>query len=212
MKNTFQGHDVEQKGTDPPIRYTMKSVSCMESSFGAATQNFCCEMLRWDDYRQVTNVQDGTPSMVSLFCPNGQYLPPFRGHTVPMPSQNGSNDVLVKCIIATDELQGSKQQDFSIEMLRYDDYAAIGLITTPAGEKKMVDLFFKPPPFAAHVVEIPLTTGEKSVCYIKCITSTPAKCGAASQNMSPEMLRWDDVRAAANIADGLPTMASIFGA
>ncbi len=209
-KMSFTGHKVEQKAAGAePITYVLKSVGCTETSFGAPVQNFCPEMQRWDDYRAAAHIQDGLPSLVATFCPNGRWQQVFSGHSVRMPSQTGPSDVRIKSIMATQELMGATDQNFTPEMMRYDDYAEIGL--APKLPTTMAAAFLKQPPFTGHIVDVPLPSGEKSVLLVKCITAAAGLCGAARQPFSPEMLRWDDIRAASRINDGTPPMSSLCG-
>ena len=201
---TFLGHRVVMKadGAEPTV-LLIKSLSCMAALSGAPEQPFSAEMQRWDDYRVAANINDGTQSMVALFCPGGKWTPPFQGHT------SGASNTVMMSITAKPELEGAPCQDLTPEMLRYDDYAELGL--APKLPSTLQATFFKEPPFAGHTVEVLTPSGERTQSLIMCITATAAKCGAEVQNFTPEMLRWDDVRAA-GAPDGQATLRSVWGA
>lgn len=141
---------------------------------------------------------------------------PYAPVTVQVAKTNGETETFVlKCIAISEGQYGSGQQNLTQEMLHFDDYMRNSAPTAAApspmvgGHKSMESIFRT---FYGHGVETFSNSGERIPLLLKCLTTTEQSYGAAIQNLSCEMLHWDDYCLAENIQQSGQTMKSLFSA
>ncbi|KAH9593101.1 hypothetical protein LSM04_001210 [Trypanosoma melophagium] len=138
--------DAFSLNTELPFKgYTFKAQKCDITAYSVAvnpnfsdssTQTFCGEMQHWDDYREINNIRDGTPSMKELFYPKV-----FCGcELYILDSKKRLTVAKSMCIAALRKNFGKDVQPLYTEMLHWDDYQVNnGILPDP----KMEDLFGK---------------------------------------------------------------------
>ncbi|CUG94083.1 Hypothetical protein, putative [Bodo saltans] len=180
----------------------MKAKVCHPSLFGYQTQNLSSEMLHWDDYCEFVE-----PQAVKQASMKEQFqLLPFAPVTSQVTKTNGEVESFVfKCVAIVEGQYGASSQNLSQDMIHYDDYMKeIGQV--PAGPS--LESTFKT--FYGHSVETFSSNGERVPLIIMCTLATEQACGAPVQNVSSEMLHWDDYCAAENIPQNSQTMKELF--
>ena len=108
---------------------TVKSIVCEGKNFGLSTQNFSSDMLRWDDYRQLKSINDGTPALKPTFDTNTegmmQHGLPFAGHREIISKAGATGQAekinnLLKVFVCHPRLGATPAQNFCSEMERWD--------------------------------------------------------------------------------------------
>lgn len=181
----WPGHSVEGKD----IHMMVKCMVCLPALCGADKQEYCLEMLHWDDWCTANNAAPvGTKSMKDLF-----ESIPFVGTTCIQKKSGEIEKYLLKCIAIADNQCGAPVQDLNQDMIHYDDYVSQHQAALPpgvlSGGSSLASRFAG---FYGHTVHTSTAQGESMTIVIECMVAEPALCGAAEQNFSTEMLHWDD--------------------
>lgn len=186
--------------TDGANIILVKSRVCPSAMFGCATQNFSIEMLHWDDYcESIEPPAVKQPSMKEQF-----EVIPFAPVTSQIAKTSGETETFVfKCIAIGDGQYGSSHQNLQHEMIHYDDY----MRDNGNAGTSMESLFRS---FYGHSVDSFSTNGDRVPLLIKCITAAEQNYGAPTQNLSIEMLHWDDYCVAENIEQNGQKMKGLF--
>ena len=217
--------------------YELRSIACHPKYFGASESNFCTEMQRWDDYKAAKGISDGVSvSLRTTFDtleegsikPNGARFISHRYREEK--SSREKIDFTFMSFPCFPHLFGAPEQNFSTEMLRWDQMREMKKIND--NSPCLQDCFFAVPPppavpreaipfptsnasgyvngkFVGFLVHSRTSTGETHF-VVKSIVCKGANEGQAIQNLSTEMIRWDDYRQAKSINDGTPSMQQTF--
>ena len=205
--------------------YELRSLACHPKNFGAPEINFSTEMQRWDDYKLVKKMDDGFgQTLKSCFdtLEEGSLKPTgarFTQHRFREEKGRDKIDFTIKSFPCFPHLFGTATQNFSTEMLRWDQMREAKKIND--GTPSLYEQFFtseevgadpsgyKDGKFVGYLVTTKVASGEQSFA-IKSIACKGANEGQANQNLSTEMIRWDDYRQAKSINDGTPGMQQTF--
>ena len=191
MTTKFSHHAVNStKSTGERESFLIKCITCSPELYALPKQNFSVEMQRWDDVRVMNQIDDRTPNLKAKFFE----APKFVAHEVNYQKSSGESEkLLICCITCTQECLATSSQNFSTDMLRWDDYRET--LNLQDGTPVMNTLQQCQPTtkkFSFHSVTIKTASGEQQSFQIKNILATAEECGKAHQPVSLEMLRWDD--------------------
>lgn len=173
----------------------MLNWACPAGSASSEEQTFCSEMLHWDEYREEKAINDGAPTMASLFKTSGDAMLPFVVDNTPY---------VPRSVAVRDGLQSADCQTFCAEMQHWDDYRVRRKLFSE-GEPTMRSTFF---PFA----------GKKVVLYDRvkgeltwALARTVAAQGRNHHMYCAEMEHLNDYNEAKGIMTA-PSMRALFGA
>jgi hypothetical protein len=182
--------------------YMMKSRVCHPSLFGNSSQNFSIEMLHWDEYCEFVE----PPATKQVSMKEQFHVLPYAPITSQVTKTNGDVESFVfKCVAIVEGQYGANIQNLSQDMIHYDDYMKEN---GQASAGPSMESTFKT--FYGHSVETFATNGDRVPLIIMCVLTTEQACGAPVQNVSCEMLHWDDYCSAENIPKSGQTMKELF--
>eukprot|EP00758_Cryptobia_borreli_P002414 Tbor_TRINITY_DN3014_c0_g1::TRINITY_DN3014_c0_g1_i1::g.17331::m.17331 len=161
----FIQHRILVKETD----YTFKSIVCFDHLYDLPKQDFSTEMMRWEYTKKEKNINDGTPSLIQTFftpkssssskeeplsagaresivggSSGGVINGKFVGCNMIIEASNTGErqDYTYMVVVCKQEAWGNMTQNFSTEMMRWDDYRRAKNIND--GTPMMKDTFDKP--------------------------------------------------------------------